>query len=349
QMNSNSVSMDHAKMVSIRCMDANLVPFLKGSPGVGKSSLVKSIADQYDLVVIDLRLAQCEPTDLLGFPHINKDTGRASYVPMDSFPLEGDPIPDGKRGWLLFLDEFNSADRDVQKAAYKLVLDRQVGQHNLHPQVAIIAAGNLETDNAIVEELSSALKSRITHMETHVSADEWLTWAVEAGLDYRVTSFINWKPDMIHKFNPDSSSETYPCPRTWEFASRLLSRSEKMDDITRSALKGTIGEGAAIELIAFAKISANLPDFNQLLQNPEGFPIPEEPSHIYALCGSIGSRATGENIGKLMPYINRMPAEFQVVTLREVLGRNKDMVAGGIIKDPAVQAWIVEKAQKYFS
>ena len=66
-------------------LKAKLVPMLHGSPAVGKSSIVKQIAKQFNLKVIDLRLSQCDPTDLMGFPYING--AKAGYVPMDTFPI----------------------------------------------------------------------------------------------------------------------------------------------------------------------------------------------------------------------------------------------------------------------
>lgn len=39
------------------------------------------------------------------------------FMPFNIFPLENTPLPKGKNGWLLFLDEFNSAPKDVQAAA----------------------------------------------------------------------------------------------------------------------------------------------------------------------------------------------------------------------------------------
>lgn len=43
---------------------AKLVPMLEGSPGSGKSQIIHQIANNYGLKVIDLRLSQCDPTDL---------------------------------------------------------------------------------------------------------------------------------------------------------------------------------------------------------------------------------------------------------------------------------------------
>lgn len=100
---------------------AKLVPMIEGSPGMGKSAIVHQIAEQYGLKLIDLRLSQCDPTELMGFPsigsNVDRTKARAGYVPMDTFPLEDDSIPAGHNGWLLFLDEFNSAPPAVQAAA----------------------------------------------------------------------------------------------------------------------------------------------------------------------------------------------------------------------------------------
>ena len=98
---------------------SKLVPMIHGSPAVGKSSIVLDVAKEYNLKVIDLRLSQCDPTDLMGFPDIARNLHRpkAGYVPMETFPIEGDEIPEGYSGWLLFLDEFNSAPPAVQAAA----------------------------------------------------------------------------------------------------------------------------------------------------------------------------------------------------------------------------------------
>ena len=100
----------------IECMEAGLVPMVTSSPGLGKSALVKQIAKDFNLEVIDIRLSQCAPEDLMGLPMRNAN-GKAEFVPFSMFPLEGDPLPPGKVGWILFLDEFNSAPKSVQAAA----------------------------------------------------------------------------------------------------------------------------------------------------------------------------------------------------------------------------------------
>lgn len=83
-------------------IQAGLVPMVTSVPGAGKSDIIKSIAKEYSLELTDLRLSQCDPTDLCGYP--THDGVRMGYAPPEHFPLEGlDNIPKGKQGFLLFL------------------------------------------------------------------------------------------------------------------------------------------------------------------------------------------------------------------------------------------------------
>lgn len=58
------VKASQAREMLTKYIQAKLVPMLVGSPGCGKSQIVYSIAKEYSLKVIDLRLSQCDPTDL---------------------------------------------------------------------------------------------------------------------------------------------------------------------------------------------------------------------------------------------------------------------------------------------
>lgn len=320
---------------------AKIVPMLHGSPGTGKSQIVHKIAQDYKLKVIDLRLSQCDPTDLLGFPTIKDD--RAGYRPMETFPIEGDPIPEGYNGWLLFLDEFNSASMAVQAAGYKVVLDRMVGQHHLHKNVAIVCAGNLESDNAIVQPMSTALQSRLAHLELVVDAQEWVNWASENQLDHRITSYINFKPGALYTFSPDHTDKTYAAPRTWEFADRVLKVADVDEANCLPMLAGTISEGVAREFLGFCRVFKDLPKIEAIINSPNSIQVSTEPSVLYAITGAIGHNATMDNFGSLMKFVERMPLEFQVVCLREVVRRNKTMTG-----HPAVQKWTATTAMEYF-
>ena len=322
-------------------LQVQLVPMLAGSPGCGKSDIGHQIASNFNLKMIDVRLSQCDPTDLNGFP--GSDGKKARYLPMDTFPIEGDPIPEGYSGWLVFFDEFNSAPVAVQAAAYKFVLDKMVGQHKLHKNVAIMCAGNLETDGAIVEPMSTAMQSRLVHLELVVDAKEWGDWASSSTIDHRITSYIKFKPGQIYTFRPDHTDKTYACPRTWEFANRILKKSAIGTPSNLPLLSGTLSEGVAREFIGFCKIFDSLPKMDEIVSNPNGVAVPDAPSVLFALTGAISHNASVETITPLMTFVERMPAEFQIVCMRDMTRRHK-----AIVSHQAVQKWIVKSAAELF-
>lgn len=335
------VKATQATSIIAKLLRAKLVPMLTGSPGVGKSSIIHSIATEYNLKVIDVRLSQSDPTDLMGFPSIKGN--KAGYLPMETFPLEGDAVPEGFNGWLLFFDEFNSASPAVQAAAYKIILDRMIGQHNLHKNVAIVCAGNLETDNAIVNPMSTAMQSRLVHLELICDAKEWINWANSNNVDHRLISYVEFKPGVVNGFTPDHTDQTYSCPRTLAFANQILGVTDIEEPDALPMLAGALSEGVARELVTFCKLDKDLPKIHDIEANPTGIPMPREPSILYALSGSISHHANMNNFTALMKFIKRMPAEFQVVCLKATVRRNREMLA-----HEAIQSWVSSSANTLF-
>jgi len=325
-----------------KAIKAGLVSMISGSPAIGKSDIVRQLAKKNKLKVIDLRLSQCDPVDLLGFPTIDKENNKSSYVPMDTFPIKGDKIPDGYNGWLLFLDELNSAPLSVQSAAFKLVLDKQVGNNNtLHDKVFIIAAGNLESDKGITSRLSTPMQSRLVHFEVEVDNEAWLEWA-EGLIDYRVIAYINFRPEALYMFDPNHSDKTFSSPRTWEFVSKIT-KGNTIDSEDLPLLCGCVGEAEGRQFYAFSQIFHELPTITQITSNPEKLDIPVEPSTLYAISGLLAHNIDISNIENIMKYAMRMPIEFQIITLQNVIKKDTSLIRNDAVKD-----WVSVNAKNLF-
>lgn len=341
------VKLSQAASLVAKYMKIGLVPMLHGSPGIGKSAIILSIAAQYNLKVIDLRLSQCDPTDLSGMPTLAN--GRSDYLPPAYIPLEGDEIPrkpngEPYEGFLLFLDEMNSAPMAVQAASYKLILDRMVGQRQLHKRCMIAAAGNLESDNAIVQPMSTALQSRLAHIQLKNDVQEWLDWARANDFDHRITSYVEFKGlEGLYSFRPDHEDLTYSCNRTWEFANRVVKATDDNDPDRLPMLAGVLSEGPAREFTTFTKIYLNLPKISDIVLAPENIEVPHEPSILYALTGSIAPMMTPDNMEQLMKFVSRMPVEFQVVCLKDAIKRQPKLHA-----HPSVLQWAMTNGMELF-
>ena len=330
-----TISPKQATPLLLKALKAQLSPFIVGSPGIGKSDIVNAIAEANSLQVIDLRLSQMDPVDLNGLPFPSADGKRMDFIPPAYFPLEGDDLPDGKEGWCLFLDELNSAPLSIQSAAYKLILDRKVGQQYLHKNVLIIAAGNKASDKAITNKMGTALQSRMVHLELHVDVEDWLKWAEKNHIDYRILAYINFKSSALFVFDPNHNDVTFACPRTWAFLSKIIKDEVQLTYDLLPLMAGTISEGAAREFRAFSDIFQDLITLPEILANPAGVSVPQEPSTQYALTSMISEKITEANCDKLMVFISRLPIEFQIILLRQAIARNNKL-----FKTQGLKKWL---------
>lgn len=248
--------------------------FIWGAPGIGKSSAVKQVAEEQDLKLIDLRISQLAPTDIRGLPY-TKD-GKAHFAPPSFLPTEGEGI--------LFLDELNMASPSVMGIAQQLILDRQVGDYKVPDGWFIIAAGNRTEDRAAISQMPAPVANRFIHFHIDCTLDSWKEYAIAQGIDEKILSFLNFRPQLLYNFEKNQSA--WPSPRSWEFADTLLS--------VNLNIESAVGAGAASEFYAYQTIYRELPDIESIFRG-ENITVPSEPSLIYAVCGAMINRASTAN------------------------------------------------------
>ena len=120
-----TVGPNEAKSALTHCIKLQRPIMMWGAPGIGKSDIVKQIADAEGREVIDIRLPLWEPTDIKGIPYYNSKENNMVWASPAELPT------DPKSKAIVFLDELNSAAPAVQAAAYQLILNRRVGQYHL--------------------------------------------------------------------------------------------------------------------------------------------------------------------------------------------------------------------------
>lgn len=324
KMSAMSISPLRAKKYVERDINKRLVPFLKSSPGLGKSSLVKEIADEYGLKMIDHRISTSAPTDLTGLPEISN--GRARFNPFDTFPIAGiDKVPDGYNGWLLFLDEFNSGSKATLAAAYKLVLDREVGLHKLHSEVAIVCAGNRDTDRAITTNIGTALQSRLSTYTLELDPDEFINHVmVKQKWDDRVIAYLSSDHKVINDFRPDHQDESFCCPRTWEFVSRAI-KGEPVGAEDLPYISSKITPGVASDFITFLEVYQDMPKLEDVIREPNSLPVPQAPNLRWATVSSLSSRINKKNFLPISTYIQRFDMSFQILFFRMSIPGNPEL------------------------
>lgn len=279
--------------------------FIWGSPGIGKSDVVRQVAKSKNIALKDVRALLLDPVDLRGLPFLSDDK-QAKWATPDFLPREGEGI--------LFLDELNSAAAMVQASCYQLVLDRTLGEYTLPEGWSIVAAGNRESDRGVTTRMPTPLRNRFTHLQFEVDVQEWCEWAIQASIRPEVIAFIRFRPELLSAFDRDANA--FPSPRSWAFVSKILNSSPAAN-VEHELLAGTIGEGAATEFSAFLATFRNLPNIDAILMNPLGEAVPENAAAQFAVAAALSHRATDTNFDRVCTYLARMPVEFSVMCVRD--------------------------------
>lgn len=303
-------------------LNNKLVPYITGAGGIGKSDLAREIANKYNLKLIDIRPTTMLPEDLNGFCRIKDD--KSEYVPFNVFPIEGDPIQENTKGWLLFIDEFDKASKEMQAGLYKLILDRQIGNKNIHNKCFIVCAGNRQQDNAFSNVLSAPMKSRLIHIELDISPEEWLEYAQNVGIDKRIIAFIDYKKNMLINFDPESKDLTYACPRTWAMLSKVIKKLSDLNDY-QYLISGTVGESVMYDFFTFTNLFFNLPSIKQIIDK-EPIKIPDESPKKYAIIQHIIEEITEDDLDNVAYFIDKFPGEFKALFLKKIANKFKDLM-----------------------
>jgi hypothetical protein len=293
--------------------DARQPVFIWGPPGVGKSDVVRQVAEERNVSLRDIRALLLDPVDLRGLPFLSEQR-EAKWATPDFLPRDGQGI--------LFLDELNAAAPMVQASCYQLVLDRKLGEYTLPDGWVIVAAGNRESDRGVTTRMPTPLRNRFTHLPFEVDVQEWCEWAIRSAIRPEVIAFIRFRHELLSKFDRDANA--FPSPRSWSFVSKIL-KSAPEKSIEHDLIAGTVGEGAATEFTGFLTTYRNLPNIDAILLNPEQEPVPNNAAAQYAVASALSHCATDMNFDRVCRYLKRMPADFGVLCVRDASVRQPDV------------------------
>jgi MoxR-like ATPase len=182
---------------------ANRAVLLEGPTGIGKSDLVKQVADDLGIGFAVLDLSLLEPPDLVGLPIV--EDGRTRYAVPSSLPTGG--------AGLLLLEELNRADRTVQQPALQLLTARKLHEYELPPGWVPFAAINPEDGEYQVTPLDPALRCRFLQLKVRADIRAWREWAERNRLHPVVRRLAAVHDDLL---------DTVP-PRTWTYVSHVVS------------------------------------------------------------------------------------------------------------------------------
>ncbi|NEV64857.1 AAA family ATPase [Thiorhodococcus minor] len=280
---------------------------LWGTRGVGKSSIVRQVAEHFDAPLVDLRLTTIEPVDIRGA--IFADDQRQQTV---WFPPEFLPSADQPEG-ILFLDELTAADQRLQISAYSLILDRRVGNYRLPDGWQVVAAGNAAFHGAVSHDMGTALADRMFHFNVQTVIDAFLDYAMANDFAPEVMAYLKVRPDKLDDTQSQLANDHLvgASPRGWEDVSNVM-KSALSESGKRIFVQGRIGAANAAEFFGVLREIQAGTDVMALLAaeaGPDSVPLlPKTLDALYGMIYALMAAATDEpRMARALEIVDQLP------------------------------------------
>ena len=292
---------------------------VQGHMGTGKSSLLKALAKllpDHTPCYFD-----CTTKDLgdISIPSLQTmdEQGFVRFVPNEELGVHlNKPI-------ILMIDEFGKANPAVKNAMLRIILERKIGSNDVRGPV--FATTNLGAEG-VGDLVPPHARNRVTIVKsrkpTHI---EWVEWGINNGVDHTLLGFCKDTPALFQSFDevktpednpyiyhPQQQREAFVTPRSLESASDWLKQREHYDDQSLTALlMGTIGERAALDLMAFVKLADELPSLESIKKDPMGAALPTSAAVKCMVVFRALTNIERDWVDPWMDYMMRMDKESQ--------------------------------------
>lgn len=143
-----------------QAIDTNTKIIITGKSGWGKSEMIQQVAEEKGMELIDFRLSEVLPEDIVGVPKVKDDY--YEYVPPKWLY---DVVNNPDKKYLLFLDEITQGTPEVLNICYK-IFDKvtRVGNYTLE-NVSVVGATNYSNESNYLNDLPEPLKKRACMIE----------------------------------------------------------------------------------------------------------------------------------------------------------------------------------------
>jgi MoxR-like ATPase len=280
---------------------------LWGARGVGKSSVVRQVAEHFSIPLIDLRLTTIEPVDIRGAIYADDKLEKTVW-----FPPEFLPGADSHEG-ILFLDELTAADQRLQISAYSLILDRRVGNYRLPEGWQVIAAGNASFHGAVSHDMGTALADRMFHFNVQTAIDAFLDHAAENHFAPEVMAYLKIRPDKLDDAQAQIAADHLigASPRGWEDISNVL-KSGLSDAVKKVFTQGRIGAANAAEFFGVLREIQSGADVVRLLAARPGAEtaalLPKSLDSLYGMIYGLMAASTDERaLARALEIVEQLP------------------------------------------
>lgn len=284
----NVTSTKAAKGLVKEAVERGLTLYMEGKSGIGKSEIVRQVANDMGKDLIDIRAILYDLGDIVVKIPNNEKTKLIEIV-TDVLPT--------KPGSIIFLDEFRHAPQEVRRMFYQLILDKRIGSsYSLPENTTVIACSNL-TEEVDTQDLEGPLFDR-WDMRVQVEAEfkEWEDYVFEFENSQIVIGYLNVFKEDWYQVNPETNIPL-TTPRRWTKLMAVLDNDTVVDAM--------LPPGISVKFREFKKKVEMFSALNEYLEGKK--PFPKDISDQIALVTAVANKlASDKDYNKLADKVFEM-------------------------------------------
>lgn len=179
----------------------NIIPLFRGNPGLGKTAIIKQVADELGVDVVEIIASTVTPHEISGMAMPDSEIKKMSIWDFDALLRLKD-------GDILFFDEVLNGNPAVLNAFLTLLQNRTMLSGKKLPDVMIVAAANPQG----ACQLTPQIKQRFVFYDVKFDKAGWQEWMEE---QFNMPADISSKLAELIKAEEFSAGEdNYITPRS---------------------------------------------------------------------------------------------------------------------------------------
>jgi hypothetical protein len=348
---------------AIMLFGEEITPTFIGVPGTSKSSLLPAMAedngdqwrkpgDHYPTDKYNYIYVECPVKDIpdVQSGYLDRDLKKIVTYIGEIFEMD-DPRPK-----IIMLDEELKSPKLLQIAWQAIKLERMIGNKPFPKGTIVFSTSNNPTDG-VGDALQDHGINRVQfYRYVGPGAETWVSWALGTGIHPSIvswalfnrkkifTSYLQLTPKELEEndwiFNPAKKGRSFLSLRSMaKCDSPVRNRQIAGPNLTRAALYGTIGAGAAESLLAHIALGNELHSFTDVIAAPDTISVPDKfAAMLHMVCTATGEITTQDELSRYMRFVNRCShAEVKAIFIKLLAGVTRTKKLADM--NPEIQRW----------
>lgn len=196
--------------------------FLMGPPGIGKTAIMKQVADEMGVGLVSYSMTHHTRQSALGLPVIvkknygGKEYSVSEYTMSEIISSIYDLMEEsGVKEGILFLDEINCVSETLTPTMLQFLQYKTFGRHEVPRGWIVVTAGNPPEYNRSAREFDIVTWDRLKRIDIEPDYEAWKSYAVSRGVHPAVTTYLDIKKQNFYLVKASGGDKTFVTARGW--------------------------------------------------------------------------------------------------------------------------------------